>query len=266
LPGLRYTKGYSKLADTASLSPKSSSIDKHPVLQEIGTSIDWFEFQWIRRLRAFSCAPCTLSARNRFENNHSATAQIVTDSSLISLGGLFTYANRQSTAFACYPLYHSFQSKCTRLVCGKKKKCLMWFKHLSLTWTILLHRMSLYGYASTIRLFLILRLRAKAFLTISPASSEKTHFAACPFLPFSHVTGILLLHSLAQRPLPQTVVHFSRFKARFSYARDRERKNRLEMRSWPRVFPKYCRRRPRQRLKLQFKLRAGTHGKVCPRR
>jgi len=216
LPGLRYTKGYSKLADTASLSPKSSSIDKHPVLQEIGTSVDWFEFQWIRRLRAFSCTPCTLSARNRFENNHSATAQIVTDSSLISLGGLFTYANRQSTTFACYPLYrHSFQSKCTRLVCGKKKKCLMWFKHLSLTWTILLHRMSLYGYASTIRLFLILRLRARAFLTISPASSEKTHFAACPFLPFSHVTGILLLHSLAQRPLPQTVVHFSRQSAFF---------------------------------------------------
>lgn len=92
-------------------------------LWEIDTLTSPFELQRIRRRpRVSSRAPCTLSARDRSENNHSPTAQIVAAVGW-SLRGLFAYANRQSTAFLCSSLslsHYSFQGEFIRFGLDEK--------------------------------------------------------------------------------------------------------------------------------------------------
>lgn len=98
------------------------------------------------------------------------------------------------------------------------------------------------------------------FLTILPTSLKKHTFHVSTFFSSHAFLGSCRVRC-AQRPLTQTVVHFSRQSAFF-------------IRTWlgaqkqtenARAFSKYCRWRPRQRLKLQFKLDAGTRWKSVSR-
>lgn len=62
---------------------KFSNIGKHPFLREIDTLADWFEFEGVHALPVHLHLPLPpylslFLSRNRFENNHSLTAQIAT--------------------------------------------------------------------------------------------------------------------------------------------------------------------------------------------
>jgi len=95
----RFTRCLKGLSDTLFANAKFARLPSVSSVQipEIGILTGRFE-RIRRRPRASSRAPCTLSARHRFENNHSPVAQIVATVGW-SLQGLFAYANRQSTAF-----------------------------------------------------------------------------------------------------------------------------------------------------------------------